>query len=243
VWYKPAFAEHLRTWGEAGTVKVKKPPKSEYKGVTCMMLGYADDHAGDVYRMWDPDTGVHETHDVTWLKHMFYTTSSRPTAQELAVSVRAGENRSNKASVNAPTSLTTAEMVQEDDQVIVDDNADDDNEAMQTLEPPVANTAVTTTSSGRATRALAWVKEYTMAMTKLTSQETAYLSLTKGFEMGLMGAGIGGGFINMQELHVLKYNQAMKGPNTKQWEVAVAEEYDRMITNKVTHNLIVYIKG
>jgi hypothetical protein len=74
---KPAFfAVHLHTWGEAGTVKVKKPPKSEYKGVTCMMLGYADDHAGDVYRMWDPDTdGVHETGDVTWLKRMYFTST------------------------------------------------------------------------------------------------------------------------------------------------------------------------
>jgi hypothetical protein len=31
---KPAFANHLLTWGEAGTVKVKKPLKSEYKGVS-----------------------------------------------------------------------------------------------------------------------------------------------------------------------------------------------------------------
>jgi hypothetical protein len=209
---KPAFAEHLRTWGKAGTVKVKKPPKSEYKGVTCMMLGYADDHAGNVYHMWDPITdGVHETRDVTWLKRMFFT-SSHPTAQELVVSVGAGENRSSKASVNALTSLTTAESVQEEDQVIVADNANDDEEAIQTLEPAVANTAVTTTSSGRATRALVWMKDYTMAAMKLTNQEMAYLNLTKGFEMGLMGAGIGGGFINTQELHVLKYNQAMKDP-------------------------------
>ena len=56
---------------------------------------------------------------------------------------------------------------------------------------------------------------------KLTDQETAYLNLTKGFERGLMGAGVGGGFINTQELHVLKYNQAMKGSDKKQWEVAV----------------------
>jgi hypothetical protein len=73
---KPAFAAHLRTCGEAGTVKVKKPPKSKYKGVTCMMLGYADDHAGDVYRMWDPDTdGVNETRDITWVKRMYFTSN------------------------------------------------------------------------------------------------------------------------------------------------------------------------
>jgi Reverse transcriptase (RNA-dependent DNA polymerase) len=72
-----------------------------------------------------------------------------------------------------------------------------------------------------------------MAAMKLTDQETAYLNLTKGFEMGLMGAGVGGGFINTQELHVVKYNQAMKGPDKTQWEVAMKEEYNRMIKNKV----------
>jgi hypothetical protein len=35
-------------------------------------------------------------------------------------------------------------------------------------------------------RALVWMK----AAMKLTNQETAYLNLTKGFEMGLMGAGL-----------------------------------------------------
>jgi hypothetical protein len=39
-------------------------------------------------------------------------------------------------------------------------------------------------------RALVWMKDYTMAAMKLTDQETAYLNLTKGFEMGLMGAGV-----------------------------------------------------
>jgi hypothetical protein len=149
-----------------------------------------------------------------------------PTAQELIVSVGAGENRNNhnQASVHAPTSLPA---IEEEDQVVVDESAEDD-EVVQTLEP-----AVTTTSSGRATRAPAWMRDYTMAAIKMTDQETAYLNLTKGFEMGLMGAGVGGGFINTQELHVLKYNQAMKGPDKKHWQVAVEEEHERMIKNKV----------
>jgi hypothetical protein len=110
-----------------------------------MMLGYADDHAGDVYHMWDPDMdGVHETHDVTWLKRMYFT-STKPTAQELIVSVGAGENSSKQANINAPTTLpTTEEVPEEEDQVIVEDK-DDDDEPVQVLEPAVAETAVTTT--------------------------------------------------------------------------------------------------
>jgi hypothetical protein len=110
-----------------------------------MMLGYADDHAGDVYRMWDPDTdGVHETRDVTWLKRMYFT-STKPTAQELIVSVGAGENNSKQANVNAPTTLPTIEEVpEEEDQMIVED-IDDDNEPVQALEPAAVETAVVTT--------------------------------------------------------------------------------------------------
>jgi hypothetical protein len=38
-----------------------------------MMVGYALNHPGDTYRMWDPKTKrVHLTRDVTWLRRMFY---------------------------------------------------------------------------------------------------------------------------------------------------------------------------
>jgi len=54
----PSFANHLRTWGEAGPVAVKTDmtPKVNDRGITCMVIGHADDHAGDVCRMWNPKT-------------------------------------------------------------------------------------------------------------------------------------------------------------------------------------------
>jgi hypothetical protein len=76
----PPFVNHLRTWGEAGTVAIKDPlkTKSKPKGIVCMMVGYPVDHPGDCYEMWDPNTGgYHKTQDVTWLRRMFYKPSSR----------------------------------------------------------------------------------------------------------------------------------------------------------------------
>jgi hypothetical protein len=54
----PKWMKFLRTWGEAGTVKVKTKttPKLADRGVHCMFIGYADDHDGNVYRMWNPKT-------------------------------------------------------------------------------------------------------------------------------------------------------------------------------------------
>ena len=71
----PKFAKYLRLWGEAGTVKTKTTttPKVKDRGVPCMMIGYALEHPGDTYRMWNPDTnGVHQSRNVIWMKRMYY---------------------------------------------------------------------------------------------------------------------------------------------------------------------------
>ena len=75
----PKFAKHLRTWGEAGvvTTKTKTTPKLNDRGTTCVFVGYSTDHARDCYDMWNPETGkVYQTHDVIWLRHMYYSKPS-----------------------------------------------------------------------------------------------------------------------------------------------------------------------
>jgi hypothetical protein len=52
-------------------------------------------------------------------------------------------------------------------------------------------------------------------------------------EFGLVGMGIGGGFSNSEELHVLTYEQAMKSSKHREWKDAVAEEHDRLVQDKV----------
>ena len=72
----PKFSKHLRTFGEAGTVKTRSTgtPKLANRGVACMFIGYPIHHEGDCYRMWNPVTnGVHTTRDIIWLQRMFYS--------------------------------------------------------------------------------------------------------------------------------------------------------------------------
>jgi hypothetical protein len=56
---------------------------------------------------------------------------------------------------------------------------------------------------------------------------------TKGTEVGCVGAQIGGGFDNTNELKVMKFDEAMRIDNKPQWEQAIKEEYERFDKNKV----------
>ena len=71
----PRWVSYLRTWGEAGVVKLnsKTTAKLVQNGVTCMCVGYTLSHEGNVYRMRDPNTRrIHVSCDIIWLKRMFF---------------------------------------------------------------------------------------------------------------------------------------------------------------------------
>eukprot|EP00957_Ditylum_brightwellii_P161840 12322712-Ditylum_brightwellii.AAC.1 len=47
----PKFVQHMRTWGKAGMINMRKKTNSKIEdhGVTCMMVGYATKHEGNCY--------------------------------------------------------------------------------------------------------------------------------------------------------------------------------------------------
>ena len=56
-------------------MKIKKiaTPKIVDRGVQCMFVGYAQDHAVHCYRMFHPKTSrVLTTRDVIWMHRMFF---------------------------------------------------------------------------------------------------------------------------------------------------------------------------
>ena len=69
---QPAYVNYLRRFGEVGVVtkfgsgdvKGKLADRGDIK----VFVGYAENHAGDVYRMLNPSTGrISETRDIMWL--------------------------------------------------------------------------------------------------------------------------------------------------------------------------------
>lgn len=83
----PVFVKFMRTWGKAGTVKVKivATPKLANHGVQCMFVGYATNHDEDCYWMLNVETmHVLITSDVIWLKRMHFppaTVTEEPTVK------------------------------------------------------------------------------------------------------------------------------------------------------------------
>jgi hypothetical protein len=48
-----------------------------------------------------------------------------------------------------------------------------------------------------------------------------------------VGAGVGGGFMNTNELQVMKYHETINGPDTELWEAEVKKEHQRMVDSGV----------
>lgn len=68
----PLYEKYLRTFGEKGIVTLNPggsiKAKLEDRGTECIFVGYAANHAGNVYRMINPKTNkVLMTRDVRWL--------------------------------------------------------------------------------------------------------------------------------------------------------------------------------
>ncbi len=72
---RPAFAKHLRIFGEMGIVSDQKKTirsKLADRGFSCMFVGYPAHHAGDTYSMLNLSTlRVIKTRNVTWLKKSY----------------------------------------------------------------------------------------------------------------------------------------------------------------------------
>ena len=69
---------------------------------------------------------------------------------------------------------------------------------------------------------------------RLSAAEHEYCNtMWKMSEMALVSAGIGGGFIDTNELHVMKYKEAMAGKDTEKWQKAVDEEHECMMQHHV----------
>ena len=210
----PVFAKQLRTWGEAGVVKLfnKRTSKIFDRGFTCMFVGYPISHASDTYRMWDPRSRrVHTTRDVTWLKRMYFPKVGPTNNVEY---IQNNQNESIDVDEENDSDKEEYDSVSNDnDELIVVQNDEDDNDNVVE--------EVRTTRSGRISRMPEKYRK-DFVLTGTDSKETI-----------LIGAGLGEGISNTIELHVKNYKQAMASIDRDKWLKAIDEEHNRMMQHEV----------
>ena len=248
----PTFAKYLRTWGEAGTVKVKTKtsPKLKDKGVHCMFVGYATEHSGDTYRMYDPKTNcIRVSRDVIWLKRMYF--EQPPRAREMTIEpimfdiVREGEQQPLPDEIDEDGDVTeeSEEIEAQSQEDGEGESVSDDNDINEPLDQhdnnttntPAAGSHTTTTTSRQTVNRPAWMDEYEMGLTaaELKYYEAMKLMSSTDIELGLVGAGLGDGITNTKELHVMGYDEAMNQDDRVEWEKSIEDEHERMKTKPV----------
>jgi hypothetical protein len=197
----PEWASHLRTFGEAGTVKIKMDttPKLHDRGVQCMFVGY---------RMWNPKTRkIHITRDVIFLKRMLFQTTVDevavvPSVTQDVAALNAGESTKGTEPTDTGSEMSGGDESEDHSASNPDSDNDDKNG-----EP---NDGMTrewqTTRSGRTScMPSRYHTEIGAAAINSTKCEINFYSLLldeneyeyceeEDEEISCLGAGLGGGF-------------------------------------------------
>ena len=249
----PRFAGHLRTWGETGTVKTKSKRSSKItdRGTVCILVGYAADHNGDCYEMWDPVKGsVHVTHDVVWLKKMYYkeqeggeTLVLEPTsvdvqgvkwAVEEEVPVRGGEDNAEGKDANQGETEETEGWTTV--------RSKGETRYGRKIKKPTLygfDTGFTvrlTPAEERFYREMSELQElslFTLHMYDMNIGESMEDDEDEQDDEEIGAVGVGDDFENTQELKVVKFPEAMESKDKEGWQKAVDTEHDKFTKYKV----------
>jgi hypothetical protein len=220
----PNFNKYLCSWGEAGIIKTGKDEKIGDR----RFMGYASNHEGNCYRMWNPNTKkISETCDVVFLKRMFFRTPTKP------VHKKQGTDDEDLDSVQQDKRGGTIPA----DFVTVNGNA----VMVESVDSSIPDTPVVNNNLGQSKYGCTYRRtmHYDPATgctigAEATALANSYQCLkdTNGkMEFANVGAGIGGGFDNTMELKPMKYKEAINGPVGKAWEKEIENEHERIVKN------------
>jgi hypothetical protein len=192
--------------------------------------------------MWNPATdGVHVTRNKIWLRHMFDNKLNKeriigqPLLVEGADSDLEIDDTKNNNDPNTGDSSAREGVVKADDGITAANNR---TLRLNNLNPESKKTS----RSGRTIRNPAQLIEEIRDMAakgaiaaesykmKLSSAEVHYYHVMEQLgqhpgEMTCVGMGMGGGFDDMHELHVMKYDEAMATEDKKGWQVSTDDEH------------------
>jgi hypothetical protein len=211
------FVKNLRECGEVGIIKLRTSttPKIYDRGKPCMFVGYCLNHAGDTFRLWDPDTKrVHLSQDIVWTGKMYFNTYQSTIEGPLIPIFH------NALTVESDIADFHTNNV---DEAIP--KLDDDKE----IEPEEVSTDIHQESTTRSGRNICKPARCCADFDAVVIDDIYTLEA----EALLVGAAIREGIGHTGKLQVVKYKEAMSGPEKEKWIQAIEQEHNRMIQNSV----------
>jgi hypothetical protein len=196
-------------------------PKVKDRGIQCMFVGYALDHLGDMYQMWDLETGgVHVSRDIIWMKRMFYEKKDKEESEVNPMETDGVDNNVNvpqqvSAEIGEGNTSENEETKENEEQEQENEEEEHGNDGKEDEDEPEEQ--LTTTHSGRTVIPQQHlIEEAGIALGQgvgvssdpyeiaLTAVEISYYKAMKEFpegeyapgELACVGAGLGGGFAN-----------------------------------------------
>ena len=223
-------------------VKIAKVNKVDNYGVTCVFVGYANNHEGICYRMWNPlKNSVHETRDVVWLHQMYF---EKPNTEEERLEPIV-YLESNHVTTDVDAVLGDADP--EEREGVSDENAassESESDGKSGFVPVVARaSAQERKKKGRyeleTGKTVSWdvgvVHNYYNALLDIVDDDELEVAMANHIRYGEcanVGAALGGGFENTMELRPMN-DEAINGPDGEAWKVEIENEHARMVKNGV----------
>ena len=251
----PSFVKHLRTFGKAGIVKNEKDGKVGDRGITMMFVGYADGHAGNGYRMYNPVTSrVCESRDIIWMGRMYFTTENcKKTMVQPVIAVPITNDVSEEnmkvtevmkvtlpnydSGEGATVDAMTHESANKEGWVTVTTKRGRQVTPPGRYDPATGKTVTWNVTAaevdveGKMTVDMGYYDIFNVTdSAEITTIAVNHNLFTK---ISNVGAGVGGGFENTQELKVMTYSEAINGLDGGRWKAEVDNEYNCMVENKV----------
>jgi hypothetical protein len=194
--------------------------------------------------MWDPATGgIHKTCHIIWLKRMYFPKISLYPPEDgdniqvsITVqnsSIEAGEGIPSVDSDIIEVDNTNVETNQDDEIVEPDEDLEGEAQAEEEEETPKDEGPRTGSRRNKKmpdrliAEMNAAANDYEIRLTH--ADENCYAAMKELGEFGLIGADIGGGYLNISELNVMKFDEAMTKSDKPNWDKAVLEEHDRFM--------------
>lgn len=230
------WTKNLCTFGKAGVVKEGKQGKVLDRGITMMFVGYSENHAEMVFRMYHPETSrIVQTRDVIWMGRMYHTRQNAGLTQQLPiVTVPISiHDKSDDAEIRC---VEIATIPLSEERGVLNDSSSMEAHEWVPVKTRYGHTVgkkdgAYNPSSGTT------IKWSDLVAAKVDNDDIMDILSSNYYEvLGIdeneakvlkefndsvseylnVGAGIGGRFVNTNELRVMSYHEAINGPDGEQ---------------------------